>query len=131
MIRSEILTIANIRFCSLQDAEAHGRNKKICSNVCMLESNPAADDDSPDIPSKLLRCVAATSDDAPFMLGERITETEENISFPAMAQKEMIHVPKVRSHGSVHYWNPRRSDRVSQDISLLTKMVLDSSSGLI
>ncbi|XP_063722704.1 EF-hand calcium-binding domain-containing protein 5-like isoform X2 [Symsagittifera roscoffensis] len=106
-----------------KDAEAHGRNKKICSNVCMLESNPAADDDSPDIPSKLLRCVAATSDDAPFMLGERITETEENISFPAMAQKEMIHVPKVRSHGSVHYWNPRRSDR---DGSLIVCPILDS-----
>ncbi|XP_075243132.1 EF-hand calcium-binding domain-containing protein 5-like isoform X2 [Convolutriloba macropyga] len=105
-----------------KDAESHGRNKKICASICMLESNPDADADMPDIPTKLLRCVAATVEDASFMLGHYITHLTPNVSFPAMSQREMIHVPKVKSHGSVHYWHPRRNDR---DGSLIVCPVLD------
>ena len=98
---------------SLQDAEAHGRNKKISANICLLESNPDAHADAPEIPAKILRCVAATVEDAAFVLGCYITEGQPSVSFPAMTQRELMHVPKVKSHGSVHFFNTRRADRVS------------------
>lgn len=49
-----------------QDAEAHGSGKKISSNIAMLERNRF----SPDRGDVCLRYVAATIDDADFLLGK-------------------------------------------------------------
>lgn len=50
----------------MQDAEAHGGGKNIAANISMLERNTVA----PERGDVLLRYVAATTEDADFLLGK-------------------------------------------------------------
>lgn len=50
----------------MKDAEAHGAGKNISANISMLERNIAA----PERGEVCLRYVAATTEDADFLLGK-------------------------------------------------------------
>jgi len=60
---------------SLQDAEAHGAQKKISSYVALLEHNSL----HPQRGAILLRYVACTADNAPYMLGKAFYEDMKGI----------------------------------------------------
>ena len=51
-----------------QDAETHGNNKQISANIAMLEKNDVA----PGRGDVMLRYVAATPEDAVFLLGKAL-----------------------------------------------------------
>ncbi|CAH6785877.1 Efcab5 [Phodopus roborovskii] len=87
-----------------QDAEAHG-NKKISAHISLLEENLV-------LPSRgdvLLRNVACTLDDAPFVLNKVLYRDMKGISFTVVDEGKPIHVPQVQHHGNIFFWNNTRS----------------------
>ncbi|XP_013358806.1 PREDICTED: EF-hand calcium-binding domain-containing protein 5 isoform X2 [Chinchilla lanigera] len=86
-----------------QDAEAHG-NKKISAHISLLEENLLL----PDRGTILLRNVACTLDDAPFVLNKVLYQDMKGISFTVVAEGEPIHVPQVQYHGNIFFWNKSR-----------------------
>ncbi|XP_023575795.1 EF-hand calcium-binding domain-containing protein 5 [Octodon degus] len=84
----------------MQDAEAHG-NKKISAHISLLEENLVL----PDRGAVLLRNVACTLDDAPFVLNKVLYQDMKGISFTVVAEGKPIHVPQVQYHGNVFFWN--------------------------
>ncbi|XP_054545128.1 EF-hand calcium-binding domain-containing protein 5 isoform X2 [Talpa occidentalis] len=86
-----------------QDAEAHG-NKKISAHISLLEENQLL----PDRGNVLLRNVACTLDDAPFVLNKVLYRDMEGISFTVVDEGKPIHVPQVQYHGNVFFWNHTR-----------------------
>ncbi|XP_051014338.1 EF-hand calcium-binding domain-containing protein 5 [Acomys russatus] len=87
-----------------QDAEAHG-NKKISAHISLLEENLI-------LPSRgniLLRNVACTLDDAPFVLNRVLYRDMKGISFTVVDEGRPIHVPQVKHHGNIFFWNHSRS----------------------
>ncbi|XP_077021511.1 EF-hand calcium-binding domain-containing protein 5 isoform X2 [Tamandua tetradactyla] len=87
-----------------QDAEAHG-NKKISAHISLLEENLLL----PDRGNVLLRNVACTLDDAPFVLNRVLYRDMEGISFTVVDEGKPIHVPQVQHHGNIFFWNRSRN----------------------
>ncbi|XP_039108506.1 EF-hand calcium-binding domain-containing protein 5 [Hyaena hyaena] len=83
-----------------QDAEAHG-NKKISAHISLLEENRLL----PDRGNVLLRNVASTLDDAPFVLNRVLYRDMKGISFTVVDEGKPIHVPQVQHHGNIFFWN--------------------------
>ncbi|XP_021568715.1 EF-hand calcium-binding domain-containing protein 5 [Carlito syrichta] len=86
-----------------QDAEAHG-NKKISAHISLLEENQLL----PDRGNILLRNVACTLDDAPFVLNKVLYRDMKGISFTVVDEGKPIHVPQVQHHGNIFFWNQSR-----------------------
>ncbi|XP_056182333.1 EF-hand calcium-binding domain-containing protein 5 [Falco biarmicus] len=84
-----------------QDAEAHGDNKKISAYIALLEENQL----SPGHGQFLLRYVACTADDAPYVLNQTLYKDMKGVSFAAVEEGKPIHVPRVQFHGNIHFWN--------------------------
>ncbi|NXL94232.1 EFCB5 protein, partial [Alectura lathami] len=91
-----------------QDAEAHGDNKKISAYIALLEENQL----SPERGQTLLRYVACTTDDAPYVLNQILYRDMKGVSFAAVEEEKPIHVPRVQLHGNIHFWN---YDRPAQE----------------
>ncbi|XP_070572519.1 EF-hand calcium-binding domain-containing protein 5-like isoform X2 [Ptychodera flava] len=89
-----------------KDAEAHGGNKRISASISMLENN----DGSPARGNALLRYSATTPDDAQNMLGKALYKDMKGISFASIESGKPIHVPRVKNHGNIHFWNPERAE---------------------
>ncbi|XP_053864163.1 EF-hand calcium-binding domain-containing protein 5 [Malaclemys terrapin pileata] len=90
-----------------QDAEAHGNNKKISAYIALLEQNQL----SPERGEVLLRYVACTSDDAPYILNQALYRDMKGVSFAAAEEGKPVHVPRVQFHGNIHFWNYDRAER--------------------
>ncbi|OPJ78591.1 EF-hand calcium-binding domain-containing protein 5 isoform B [Patagioenas fasciata monilis] len=88
----------------LQDAEAHGDNKKISAYIALLEENWL----SPERGQALLHYVACTTDDAPYVLNQILYRDMKGVSFEAVEGGKPIHVPAVQLHGNIHFWNYNR-----------------------
>ncbi|NXD64953.1 EFCB5 protein, partial [Eolophus roseicapillus] len=87
-----------------QDAEAHGDNKKISAYIALLEDNQL----TPEQGQVLLRYVACTADDAPYVLNQTLHRDMKGVSFAAVEEGKPIHVPRVQLHGNIHFWNHDR-----------------------
>ncbi|XP_074244527.1 EF-hand calcium-binding domain-containing protein 5 [Saimiri boliviensis] len=87
-----------------QDAEAHG-NKKISAHISLLEENVLL----PEKGNVLLRNVACTLDDAPFVLNKVLYRDMKGISFTVVDEGRPIHVPQVQYHGNIFFWNHSRN----------------------
>ena len=59
----------------VQDAETHGNNKQISANIAMLERNDVV----PERGDVMLRYVAATPEDAGFVLGKALFRDMKSI----------------------------------------------------
>ncbi|OXB73352.1 UNVERIFIED_CONTAM: hypothetical protein H355_017006 [Colinus virginianus] len=88
----------------LQDAEAHGDDKKIGAYIALLEENQL----SPERGQTLLRYVTCTTDDAPYVLNQILYRDMKGVSFAAVEEAKPIHVPRVQLHGNIHFWNHDR-----------------------
>ncbi|XP_030847373.1 EF-hand calcium-binding domain-containing protein 5 isoform X3 [Strongylocentrotus purpuratus] len=97
-----------------KDADQHGRGKRISANIGLLERN----DVSPARGPTCLRYVAATPDDAGFMLNKILHRDMKGISFSSIDSGKPIHVPRVQNHGSIMFWNPERADEKYKKISI-------------
>ncbi|XP_064653184.1 EF-hand calcium-binding domain-containing protein 5-like isoform X4 [Lineus longissimus] len=89
-----------------KDSETHGDGKKISVNIAMIEQNDVA----PDRGRLMLKYVAATPEDAPFMIGTVMFKDMRGISFAAIESGKPIHVPRVNNHGNIMFWNPNRPE---------------------
>ncbi|NXE40184.1 EFCB5 protein, partial [Ptilorrhoa leucosticta] len=87
-----------------QDMEAHGDNKRISAYIALLEENQL----SPEQGHILLRYVACTTDDAPYVLNQVLHRDMKGVSFAAIDQGKPIYVPRVQLHGNIHFWNSDR-----------------------
>ncbi|NWU29490.1 EFCB5 protein, partial [Dyaphorophyia castanea] len=83
-----------------QDMEAHGDNKRISAYIALLEENQQG--------QVLLRYVACTADDAPYVLNQVLHRDMKGVSFAAVDQGQPIYVPRVQLHGNIHFWNSDR-----------------------
>lgn len=93
-----------------KDAEEHGKGKLINASVSMLENN-----DVPELLYRgetLLRYVACTTDDIPYVLGKVLFRDMKTVSWAAVDSGKPIHVPKVATHSGVVMWNPLRKEAV-------------------
>ncbi|EQB78271.1 hypothetical protein CB1_000765107 [Camelus ferus] len=97
------LVVSELRGNEDQDAEAHG-NKKISAHISLLEENLLL----PDRGNVLLRNVACTLDDAPFVLNRVLYRDMKGISFTVVDEGKPIHVPQVQHHGNIFFWNYSR-----------------------
>ncbi|KAF1493176.1 EF-hand calcium-binding domain-containing protein 5, partial [Megadyptes antipodes antipodes] len=84
-----------------QDAEAHGDNKKISAYIALLEENQL----SPEWGQILLHYVACTTDDAPYVLNQILYKDMKGVSFAAVEEGKLVHIPRVQLHGNIHFWN--------------------------
>ncbi|NWX17627.1 EFCB5 protein, partial [Aegotheles bennettii] len=89
-----------------QDAEAHGGNKKISAYIALLEENQL----SPERGENLLRYVACTASDAPYVLNQILYRDMKGVSFTAVEEGRPIYVPKVELHRNIHFWNYDRPE---------------------
>ncbi|XP_007670750.2 EF-hand calcium-binding domain-containing protein 5 isoform X1 [Ornithorhynchus anatinus] len=103
-----------------QDADIHG-NKKISAHIALLEQNLLL----PERGDVLLRNVACTLDDAPFVLNKVLYRDMKGISFAVVDQGTPIHVPEVHYHGNVHFWHDSHPEE-EQNGSLLVVPLQDS-----
>ncbi|XP_070204802.1 EF-hand calcium-binding domain-containing protein 5-like isoform X2 [Littorina saxatilis] len=87
-----------------RDAEAHGGEKRISANIALMERNVKA----PHRGDILLRYTACTPEDAEYVLNKALYKDMNGISFAAVEQGKPIHVPRVNSHGNIHFWNTDR-----------------------
>nr|XP_054749406.1 EF-hand calcium-binding domain-containing protein 5-like isoform X5 [Lytechinus pictus] len=94
-----------------KDADQHGRGKRISANIGLLERN----DITPGRGLTCLRYVAATPDDAGFMLNKILFRDMKGISFSSIDSGKPIHVPRVQNHGNIMFWNPERADEKWDD----------------
>ncbi|CAK8684544.1 EF-hand calcium-binding domain-containing protein 5-like isoform X3 [Clavelina lepadiformis] len=101
-----------------KDADSHGNQKKISSYIALLEHNIL----HPHRGAVLLRYVACTPDNAPFMLGKAFYEDMRGISFYAVRRGKLVHVPRVQSHGRVYFWNPDRDEGVKEGSLVLVPL---------
>ncbi|KAJ8042730.1 EF-hand calcium-binding domain-containing protein 5 [Holothuria leucospilota] len=93
-----------------KDADQHGRGKRISANVALLERN----DTYPHRGNTCLRYVAATPDDAHFLINKCLYRDMKGISFSSVDSGKPIHVPRVQNHGNIMFWNPERNDEERQ-----------------
>ncbi|KAJ7309104.1 hypothetical protein JRQ81_008432 [Phrynocephalus forsythii] len=87
-----------------RDADAHGEGKKISASIAVLEYNLVA----PARGDLLLRYVACTEEDAPYVLNQALFMDMKGVSFAAALEDKPIHVPRVQLHGNIHFWNHTR-----------------------
>ncbi|NWX26801.1 EFCB5 protein, partial [Notiomystis cincta] len=87
-----------------QDMEAHGDNKNISAYIALLEENQL----SPEQGQVLLRYVACTADNAPYILNQLLHRDMKGVSFAVIDQGKPIYVPRVHLHGNIHFWNSNR-----------------------
>ncbi|NWU79315.1 EFCB5 protein, partial [Onychorhynchus coronatus] len=87
-----------------QDAGAHGDNKKISAYIALLEESQLSAEQG----RVLLRYVACTVDDAPYVLNQALHRDMKGVSFAAVDERKPIHVPRVQLHGNIHFWNSDR-----------------------
>ncbi|PAA85876.1 hypothetical protein BOX15_Mlig022953g2, partial [Macrostomum lignano] len=86
-----------------RDAETHGDGKRICANLALLESN---NENVAELGGLVLRYVAATPEDADFVVGQSLYElSETGVSFQVVQSGKPLHVPRVTANPSVHYFN--------------------------
>ncbi|KAM5307824.1 EF-hand calcium-binding domain-containing protein 5 [Glossophaga mutica] len=102
-----------------QDAQVHG-NKKISAHISLLEENRLL----PDRGTVLLRNIACTLDDAPFVLNKVLYRDMKGISFTVIDEGKPIHVPQVQHHGNVFFWN-HSHHKADQNGSLLALPLQD------
>ncbi|XP_063147156.1 EF-hand calcium-binding domain-containing protein 5 [Candoia aspera] len=88
-----------------RDTDAHGDKKKVSAYIALLEYNVIA----PERGDILLRYVACTEDDAPYVLNQILFMDMQGVSFAAALDDKPIHVPRVQLHGNIHFWNSDRS----------------------
>ncbi|XP_058017594.1 EF-hand calcium-binding domain-containing protein 5-like, partial [Ahaetulla prasina] len=88
----------------VKDTDAHGDKKKVSAYIALLEYNVIA----PERGDILLRYVACTEDDAPYLLNQILFMDMPGVSFAAALDDKPIHVPRVQLHGNIHFWNPDR-----------------------
>ncbi|XP_071994447.1 EF-hand calcium-binding domain-containing protein 5 [Engystomops pustulosus] len=88
-----------------KDAEAHGNNKKISTNIALLEQILESDRWI-----EVLRYVACTSEDATYVLNKTLTRDMKGVSFAAVDSGLPQHVPRVLYHGNIQFWNTERSE---------------------
>ncbi|XP_075450330.1 EF-hand calcium-binding domain-containing protein 5 isoform X1 [Ascaphus truei] len=86
-----------------KDAESHGNNKKISANIGLLEQSTAGEGWI-----EVLRYVACTSDDAPYVLNRTLQRDMKGVSFAAVDSGTPMHVPRVQYHGNIQFWNTDR-----------------------
>ncbi|XP_045055141.2 EF-hand calcium-binding domain-containing protein 5 isoform X2 [Desmodus rotundus] len=103
-----------------QDAQAHG-NKKISAHISLLEENQLLPDRGP----VLLRNIACTLDDAPFVLNKVLYRDMKGISFTVVDEGKPIHVPQVQHHGNIFFWN-HSHQKTDQNGSLLALPLQDA-----
>ncbi|XP_029142543.1 EF-hand calcium-binding domain-containing protein 5, partial [Protobothrops mucrosquamatus] len=84
-----------------RDTDAHGDKKKVSAYIALLEYNVIA----PERGDILLRYVASTEDDAPYLLNQILFMDMPGVSFQAALDDRPIHVPRVHLHGNIHFWN--------------------------
>lgn len=91
-----------------KDAEEHGKGKIINASVSMLENN----DDAVLLyrGETVLRYVACTVDDIPYVLGKVLYRDMKAISWTVLDTGKPIHVPKVSTHSGIVLWNPYRRE---------------------
>lgn len=89
-----------------KDADSHGQGKVISAYVAMLERNDVA----PSRGDFLLRYVAATLDHADKILNKALFKDMKGVSFAAVESGKPVHVPRVTSHGNIHFWDPDKPD---------------------
>ncbi|NXC54492.1 EFCB5 protein, partial [Aleadryas rufinucha] len=87
-----------------QDMEAHGDNKRISAYIALLEENQLSPEQGPVV----LRYVACTADDAPYVLNQVLHRDMKGVSFAVIDQGKPIYVPRVQLHGNIHFWNSDR-----------------------
>ncbi|XP_066492542.1 EF-hand calcium-binding domain-containing protein 5 [Tiliqua scincoides] len=87
-----------------RDADAHGDGKRLSAYIALLEFNSLF----PERGDILLRYVACTEDDAPYMLNQILYMDMKGVSFAAALENKPIHVPRVHLHGNIHFWNESR-----------------------
>uniref|UniRef100_A0ACB8EDA2 Uncharacterized protein n=1 Tax=Sphaerodactylus townsendi TaxID=933632 RepID=A0ACB8EDA2_9SAUR len=90
-----------------RDADAHGEGKTISAHIALLEYNVLF----PERGDVLLRYVACTEDDAPYLLNQSLYMDMKGISFAAALEDRPIHVPRVQLHGHIHFWNYNRPEK--------------------
>ncbi|CAB4035851.1 EF-hand calcium-binding domain-containing 5-like [Paramuricea clavata] len=90
------------------DAEAHGREKVISASIALLENN--LNPEKQHRGATLLRYVAATPNDVPFVMKKCLYRDMRSISFAVVDTGKPIHVTKVLNHPGVHLWNPARKE---------------------
>ncbi|KAM8818068.1 EF-hand calcium-binding domain-containing protein 5 [Rhynchonycteris naso] len=103
-----------------QDAQAHG-NKMISAHISLLEENQLL----PYRGTVLLRNVACTLDDAPFVLNKVLYRDMKGISFTVVDEGKPIHVPQVQHHGNIFFWNDSRK-KTDQNGSFLALPLQDA-----
>ncbi|XP_014346068.2 EF-hand calcium-binding domain-containing protein 5 [Latimeria chalumnae] len=87
-----------------KDAEAHGNNKKISCSIALLERNLQ----DPKRGDTCLRYTGCTAEDAPYLLNKVLYRDMKGVSFASIDEGKPVHVPRVRHHGNIHFWNPSR-----------------------
>ncbi|XP_078536145.1 EF-hand calcium-binding domain-containing protein 5 isoform X1 [Lissotriton helveticus] len=83
-----------------KDAESHGTRKKISASIGLLEQSPPEAERGP----HLLRYVACTLEDAPYLLNKSLYRDMKGVSFNAVDEGKPVHVPRVQYHGNIHFW---------------------------
>ncbi|MBN3304632.1 EFCB5 protein, partial [Amia calva] len=81
-----------------KDAETYGNEKMISASVALLEGG------------ERLRYVACTAEDAPYVLNQELQRRAAPVSFAAMDDGKPVHVPRVRLHGGLHFFNTDRPE---------------------
>ncbi|NXE61721.1 EFCB5 protein, partial [Calcarius ornatus] len=105
-----------------QDMEAHGGNKTISAYIALLEENQL----SPEQGQVLLRYVACTADNAPYILNRVLHRDMKGISFAAIDQGKPIYVPRVQHHGNIHFWSSDHHEEEEKKGSLLVLPLHDA-----
>ncbi|KAJ1186093.1 hypothetical protein NDU88_002877 [Pleurodeles waltl] len=83
-----------------KDSESHGNKKKISASIGLLEQSPPTAERGP----HLLRYVACTLEDAPYVLNKALYRDMKGVSFNAVDDGKPVHVPRVQYHGNIHFW---------------------------
>ena len=82
----------------------------VSASIALLENNFSPEKQHRG--ATLLRYVAATPNDVPFVLKKCLFRDMKSISFTAVDSGKPIHVSKVHNHPGVYLWNPARRETV-------------------
>jgi hypothetical protein len=82
----------------------------VSASIALLENN--LNPEKQHRGATLLRYVAATPNDVPFVMKKSLYRDMRSISFAVVDTGKPIHVTKVLNHPGVHLWNPARKEAV-------------------
>ncbi|CAE1312079.1 unnamed protein product [Acanthosepion pharaonis] len=85
-----------------KDAEIHGGGKKISAYIALLVTNHK---DPKERGENFLHYMAATPDHAEFVKGKILYRDMKGVSFLCVDKGIPVYVPKVKTHGNIHFWN--------------------------